>query len=296
MKTNLPEKSKDHEERIKRITEIIIKTAKDKIAFVILFGSFAKGNWVFDRYSEDNTIYEYASDYDFLIITKAKRKDKKDGISSFDLERKIKNEIYQSDVIRHDHNPHFVIEPLDYVNSQLEKGRYFFCDIKKEGVVLFDSGEFQLQEPKLLSEKEVKEIAKNDYDHWFSKAKEFLEHYQFDVEKQYYNTAAFHLHQAAESLYNCALLVLAGYKPKTHDLEELNRLCSAQMSNFLTVFPLATKEQKDCFELLQKAYIESRYNKHYKIEKEQLFYLENRVNKLKEIVEEVCKNKINSIQ
>ena len=58
MKSTFPEKSKEHESRIREITEIIVNAAKDKIAFVILFGSFARGSWVRDRYSEDNAVYE----------------------------------------------------------------------------------------------------------------------------------------------------------------------------------------------------------------------------------------------
>ncbi len=292
MKSKLPEKSSSHEARIKSITDIVVNSAKDKIAFVILFGSFARGEWVFDRYSEDGIVYEYASDYDFLVITKAKRKDSEDGISSFDLERKIKNDLYRSDVIRHDHNPHFVIEPLDYVNSELEKGRYFFSDIKKEGILLYNSGDLNLSEAKNLDEAQIKEIARQDYNHWFGKAEGFFISCNAVFEKEKYVDAAFQLHQASESLFNCALLVLTGYKPKSHKLEDLNKLCSAQSNDFLTIFPLATTDQKDCFELLQRAYIEARYSKSYKITKDQLEYLIGRVEGLQEVVKKICKNRI----
>lgn len=49
MKSTLPEKSKSHETRISQITQTIIQSGQDKICFVILFGSFARGDWVFDR-------------------------------------------------------------------------------------------------------------------------------------------------------------------------------------------------------------------------------------------------------
>lgn len=70
MKTTLPKQSRSHQKIIRQITDIILKTGKDKIAFVILFGSFARGNWVYDYYQENGVMYEYASDYDILIITK----------------------------------------------------------------------------------------------------------------------------------------------------------------------------------------------------------------------------------
>lgn len=287
MKTIFPEKSQNFEETIRQIATKIIETAPDKIAFVILFGSFAKGTWVFDRYSEDNTVYTYASDYDFLVVTK-ERNNKKNGISDSDLEKKITEIAYS----KYGHNPHFVIEPIDYVNSELEKGRYFFSDIKKEGIMLYDSGEFELADAKVLSEDEVQEIARGDYEHWFKSSVEFLSHFEFSLKENMLNKAAFHLHQATEGFYNCALLTLTGYKPKTHNLIELNKLCCAQSNDFLTIFPQATKDQQESFKLLNKSYIDARYNKHFTITKEQLEYLTKRVEGLKGVVEKICKEKI----
>lgn len=287
MKTTFPKRSQDFEETIRKISTAITDIAKDKIAFIILFGSFAKGTWVFDRYSEDNAVYTYASDYDFLIVTK-ERNVKKNGISDTDLEKQIGDIAYR----KYSHNPHLVIEPIDYVNSELEKGRYFFSDIKKEGIMLYDSGDFELADAKVMSEEEVRGIAREDYEHWFGKAGEFLDHYKLDLEKEYYSTAAFSLHQATESLYNCALLVLTNYKPKTHDLIELNKMCSTQSNDFLSIFPKATKEQIESFKLLNKSYIDARYNKKFRITKEQLSYLSKRVAELKRVVEKICREKI----
>jgi predicted nucleotidyltransferase len=70
MKTELPEKSRSHQENIDVIRDVILENYKDKIAFIILFGSFARGDWVYDHYVENHTTYEYCSDYDFLVITK----------------------------------------------------------------------------------------------------------------------------------------------------------------------------------------------------------------------------------
>ena len=60
--------------------------------------------------------------------------------------------------MRHIHDNQFVIEPIDYVNSELGKGQYFFSDIKKEGILLYNSGEFELVEPRILSQKEIRYI------------------------------------------------------------------------------------------------------------------------------------------
>ena len=289
MKKSLPIKSKSHQQIIKEITAAILKIAADKIAFIILFGSFARGDWVRDSYEEGGVIYEYASDYDILIVTKNKKHS--NGHFAISLKNKIKKEITRQHLDRV-HSVTLVIEPLDYVNSELEIKQYFFSDIKKEGVLLFDSGEFELSKPRKLSEEERRKIAKQDYEHWFEKAEEFLIDCKNCFERKNYIKAAFELHQTTESLFNCALLVFTGHKPKTHDLEELNKLCSSQNNKFLNIFLKATIDQEKSFELLQAAYIEARYNKHYKISKEQLEYLVERIERLRDLVKKVCEEKI----
>lgn len=288
MKTTLPTNSKPFEDQINQVTEAILDAAKDKIAFVILFGSFARGDWVEDRYYEDSAVYEYFSDYDFLIITKTGKQ--AGSTPGFDLLRSIKKEFKKNNLIKkyQAHNPHCIVESIVHVNAELEKGRYFFSDIKKEGILLFDSKEFELSEAKDLTKEEKIKMAKEDYEYWFSKARNFLEMFKFLFEKAQYVDSSFQLHQATEHLYNCALLVLTNYKPKLHDLEGLNRLCASRSNEFLSIFPCANKEQEEAFELLQKAYVDARYNKNYTITKEQLEYLFSRVEALKELVERKC--------
>ncbi len=286
MKTTLPAKSKDHQAKIEEIAEIIAKVGKDKIAFVILFGSFARGDWVYHTYQEDGIIYNYASDYDILIITK---ESKHAALrAAYKLEDKIELEINKKELDKK-HSITLVIESLDKVNSELEKDRYFFSDIKREGVLLYSSGEFELSKPKKLSEEEIREIAAENYKHWFESGEDFL---NTAPKFKQLSKSAFSLHQATESFYHCTLLVLTGYKHKTHDLEKLGKLCSAHSNKFLTIFPKTTKEQETCFKLLKAAYIEARYNKDYKISKEQLKYLIERVEVLRGVVEVVCREKI----
>jgi hypothetical protein len=60
----------------------------------------------------------------------------------------------------------------------------------------------------------------------------------------------------------------------------------------LTVFPQATDEQKQCFDLLKRAYVEARYNPGYKITKAQLGYLAQRVRKLQRLTKRICQARI----
>jgi len=115
-------------------------------------------------------------------------------------------------------------------------------------------------------------------------------------ERNNLNLSAFYLHQATESFYSAILLVFTGYKPRLHDIEKLGSLASNYSDELLKIFPRDTKEQEELFVLLKSAYTEARYNKNYKITEEQLAYLIKRIEKLKSVTEEICKNRINEIK
>ena len=62
------------------------------------------------------------------------------------------------------------------------------------------------------------------------------------------------------------------------------------------VFPQTTDEEKRRFELLKRAYIDARYKMdEYAITKEELSYLAERVNELKNLTETICLAKIGEI-
>jgi hypothetical protein len=53
------------------------------------------------------------------------------------------------------------VETLHEVNDKLAQGYYFFTDIKKEGIALYELKGHTLAEPKNLSEKNGKNYRRN---------------------------------------------------------------------------------------------------------------------------------------
>jgi HEPN domain-containing protein len=239
-----------------------------------------------DSYVEDGITYEYQSDYDLLVVVKDERK-VKPGTG-----KKIRRKIRKTDAC--DTPVSLIFHSLDYLNQELEDGSYFFSDIKKEGIAIYNPKEIKLAEAKELSPKQRQGKAQLYFDNWFATASGFLKGVRFYITENELNIAAFNLHQATERFYHTILLVFTDYKPKTHDLEKLGRQVNAIEARFKTVFPRATEEEERLFILLNKAYIDSRYKLGYEIKIEELEYLSSRVEVLKELTGIICPEKIKS--
>ena len=296
MKTTLPKESQSHREIIEQIAQIIKDVGKQKISHIILFGSFARGTWQNELKEEsDGRLLHYISDYDILVITKEHNAG--NGSRAVNLASKI-NERIEKKGLDKKHPTSIIIEPLTTVNNNLQKGQYFFIDIKKEGILLYqDEMAEDLKEAKELSDAEKREIAQKYFDIWIEKAGEFLETVKLklekdDLEQVSLNLSAFLLHQATECFYQCSHLVFTNYSPKLHDIEKLEKPLIYFSKKFLSVFPKNTIDEKDNFDLLKRAYVEARYNENYSIAKEQLEYLISRVELLDKVVKAVCLEKI----
>ena len=91
------------------------------------------------------------------------------------------------------------------------------------------------------------------------------------------------------------ILVYTGYKPKTHNLGKLLKMSREFSPELSTIFPNSDRSEVHLFTLLKKAYVDARYNDKYVITEDELNTLIERVKKLQEIAEKVCKDKIASI-
>lgn len=290
MKTLLPERSLAIRPLLDRITSEILIAGRDTIAMIILFGSYARGDWVSDEYNDGHITYSYQSDLDIMVVLK---KGKHIGYAEPRIEKRLEKELVLNLFSK---KPWItlIFESIDYVNRQLEKGRYFYSDIKKEGVLLYDSGEFSLSEAKVLSLKQRRAIAKEDFEQWFESGTEFLIDTLNALQRNSLNRGAFYLHQATESFYSAIMLVFSGYKIKLHDIRKLGSLAGNYNSELWQVFPHSSVDERQAFKLLEKAYIEARYSKEYRISREQLTFLIERVQKLQNLTERICLEYINA--
>ncbi len=278
------------EEKQKEIQEVvhIIQSAWNKnnirIMMIILFGSYARGDFVVkDIVADGYNTFEYKSDFDILIVTKNPTQEK-----NITFARTIEKQVAEISTISSPVS--ILVEDIHHVNARLEENRYFYLDIKREWILLYDSWKVTLKEARVLSAQETLDLKKEDFDTWFSSANEFFIDYTNAYERGSYKIAVFYLHQAVERYITAYLLVKTGYKPKSHDLGVLYEKAKAEDSLFGAWFSFDT--ERNYFELLRRAYVDARYSKTYVITEEEIRFLEEKVKNIQKLVENLCTTEI----
>ena len=266
----------------------LIRTHIKDVGMVILFGSYAKNKYVdYDQRIEFGTPTYYMSDYDLLVLTR-----KEIGAIQYSLYAKIKDRFFENKNRPFHTHPQFINYGIDEFNHALTKAHYFETEIKRDGILLYDSGQYKLARRRKLDFAEIRERAQKYFDDKFSLASRFLETAKFEYEKEWYSLASFQLHQSAENLLRTVSLVHILYSPKNHDLDELLRSCKAYTIELCRAFPRNTPEEERLFDLLQRSYIESRYNPDFEITKTDIEALVPKVERLRDIVEKICREQI----
>lgn len=252
---------------------------KGHILKVILFGSYARGDWV------DDPAGGYASDYDLLVVVDDERyADLLDYWSGADarlLEAYQARRILSAPV-------NVIVHSLADLNARLKRGQYFFRDVIRDGIALFEAPGHPLDRPKKLPPAEALKEARAHFEYWLPSAVEFLDDFESNSAKGRNAKAAFELHQAAERLYHCLLLVLTLYSPKSHKLNFLRAQVERLVPSLAEAWPRASRFEQRCFELLRRAYVDARYSSEYRITAEELAWLGERVGRLRSDVAAAC--------
>jgi predicted nucleotidyltransferase/HEPN domain-containing protein len=258
-----------------------------KILKIILFGSYARGDWV------EDPVGRYFSDFDLLVVVDH---DDLTDVPEFwaKTEDRLLAELSKGKELRTPVS--LIYHSLDDVNEKLRLGRFFFIDILREGIVLFEQPGHPFAEPQPLSAREALDESRSFFEEWSQSADEFLIHARDATARGWSKKAAFELHQATERLYQCLFLVRTLYTPKTHNLNRLRALAEDIEPNLKQVWPGMTREEKRAYARLREAYIKARYSREYRISEAELEWLGTRVELLKALVERACLARLETLE
>ncbi len=288
MKKSLKYLPEIKQEELQKIVTAIHKSCKD-IEKIILFGSYARGDYKEKKDLKPQQKTGHISDYDILVVTE--KKETTDEFVSWNGAENL-NLSAPARIIAHD---------IESLNINLAEGQYLYTDIKKEGILLFDTKNHKLASKRKLKQSEKQRIAKDYFEHWFKTAEMFFKGFKSDLaesseDKKYLGRAAFELHQASEHAYKTILLVFTNYNPNEHHLRILGRMSEKYSKDLKNLFPKITQKEKDRFKLLEYAYIGGRYDPKYRISKEDLEILAKDVKELLRLTKEVCKKEIEALE
>ncbi|MCY1669586.1 nucleotidyltransferase and HEPN domain-containing protein [Novosphingobium sp. SL115] len=256
-----------------------------RILKVILYGSYARGGWV----DEPHTAKGYKSDFDLLIIVN--HKDLTDRVKYWSrLDDRLMREYGITGTLKTPVN--FIVHTLGEVNDGLAHGRYFFMDVARDGIALYEADDTELHTPKPKTPEQALAMAKEYFEEWMPAAQGMLETAKFSQSQLRYKDAAFLLHQTAERLYHCVLLVVTFYTPHVHNLGFLRTQAERIDRRLTYVWPSENRKQRAMFEKLKEAYVKARYSKHYRVTADELTWLGEQIEELGRVVHRVCAERI----
>jgi len=298
MRTDLDHLPANKQRELERVVEILFEEFGDatagkkklgRILKIILYGSYARGGWV----DEPHTAKGYQSDYDLLIIVNQKQLTDRVAYWAKADERLIR-ELSITRTLRTPVN--FIVHTLQEVNDGLAHGRYFFMDIARDGIALYEADDTELHKPKPKTPPEALAMAKEYFEEWMPSAAGFQRNAAYAVRDNDRKLAAFLMHQATERLYHCVLLVTTFYTPHVHNLGFLRTQAERLDRRLQHIWPMDTRKERAMFEKLKDAYVKARYSKHYRISEEELTWLGARVEELGQVVHVICQETIASLE
>lgn len=148
MKKSLKHLPANKQEELQKIVAAIQKSCKD-VEKIILFGSYARGDYKEKKDLKPQQKTGHISDYDILVVTEKKKST--DEFVSWSGAEKLKLSAPVR-VIAHD---------IESLNINLAEGQYLYTDIKKEGILLFDTTKHKLASKRKLKQSEKQRIAKD---------------------------------------------------------------------------------------------------------------------------------------
>jgi predicted nucleotidyltransferase/HEPN domain-containing protein len=262
---------------------------KGRILKIILYGSYARGNWV----DEPHTAKGYQSDYDLLVSVNDQRLTDRVGYWA-KAEERLNRELAITKTLKTPVN--FIVHTLHEVNDGLAHGRFFFMDVARDGIAIYQSDTSELAEPRPKTPAQALAMAREYYEEWFPTAIERFKGAKFHMESGHLKPAAFDLHQTTEYLYHCVLLVCTFYTPHVHNLGFLRTQAERLDRRLAFVWPKETRRERAMFEKLKDAYVKARYSKHYRIGADELAWLSERVEELGRVVAAICMERIDSLE
>jgi predicted nucleotidyltransferase/HEPN domain-containing protein len=254
---------------------------------IILFGSYARTDWV------DEPENGYLSDFDLLIVV---NNEKLTNIA--DYWWNSEDQILRDPAIGRTVN--LIVHDIHEVNDALRRGQYFWTDIVRDGIALYEVPNHPFATPQPMTAAEAHTSAATHFARLSVSLEEWVELADMALAKgragEWPKKAAFNLHQAVETAYACFLLVHTFYFPRSHNIKFLRSLAEDVDTRLVEAWPREHRFDRRRFELLKRAYVEARYSDQYDASPKDLEWLMTRTCLLRDRVSALCLTRISELK
>lgn len=169
MRTDLDHLPQVQQDELARVVQILMEEFENatgratqpwrrngKIYKIILFGSYARNDWV------DDPENGYQSDFDLLVVVSHR-----DLTEVADYWYVAEDRILRDKAIVRPVN--IIVHSIDEVNQALKRGEYFWVDIAHDGIALYELPGHELATPMPLTPADASRMASDYFDKWFVK-------------------------------------------------------------------------------------------------------------------------------
>ena len=250
-----------------------------KVLKIILFGSYARTDWV------DEPDNGYLSDFDLLVIVSHEKL-----TNIHDYWYVAEDKVLRDPAVGRTVN--IIVHTMAEVNQALSRGEYFWTDIIRDGIVLYELPGFPFARPQPMTPRDAAEMARGYFDAKSALITGFLAAAEFHSSRNERNLMAFNLHQAVETAYIGVLLVHTFYFPRSHNIKFLRSLAEDVDQRLTAAWPREGRQERRRFEMLKRAYVEARYSDQYDISLEDLEALSASAKALADLVASICEERL----
>lgn len=236
MKNSIAYLPPDKQEELNFLVKEILKRLP-RTEYIILYGSYARDNYVRRgiRVEDGGIPTVKISDFDILVLTNGFNSKKAEVVLD-----NVENVFFQGKDIDRDTPVQFITDEIKVFDKYIREGRYFYTQIKQEGVVLYDSGKYKLARRRKLNFEEIKQQAQEYFDEKVDNANEFVNLAKDSYNRSNYKMSAFNLHQACENYYYAIRLTFTLRNNKQHNLSKLASSVRQYSEELAGVFPQNT--------------------------------------------------------
>ncbi|MBD1384602.1 HEPN domain-containing protein [Mucilaginibacter rigui] len=173
-----------------------------------------------------------------------------------------------------------IVHKSDAFLRALEDGSRFFINALRKNKIAYRSSKLELPELRNPDEKSIKSQLEAIWNRWGKQGKDFLDTSLTCFDDGNDNLAVFLMHQAVESTLSAIIRVNLGYRLSIHNLARQLRITLIFTDDLKNVFDFNLTEDVQLFELLQTSYSAARYKDDFKVDKETVKALSDKVCKL----------------